>query len=108
MSRNDDLPVYSDLAADPLLRPMVELFVHEMPARTAILRVNFETGNWDALRRAAHQMKGAAGSYGFDQLTPPSARLEEAATRVEPAEVIAQALEALLAQCNRVTADPAS
>ena len=51
MSIFDDLPLYSELAADPLLRPMVELFVHEMPARTAILRANFETGNWDALRR---------------------------------------------------------
>ncbi len=105
MSPADAAPFYSSLAADPILGEMVALFVDEMPARTACLKARFDAQDWDGLKRAAHQMKGAVGSYGFDQLTLYSAALEDAVVRRAPPEEIARALDELVRQCGRVTAD---
>lgn len=98
------LPLYSELASDPVLCEMVELFVEEMPERIARLREHFEAQDWDALRRFAHQLKGAAGSYGFPQLTGHAAQLEAALLQPSAADVIGQRYETLIAQCGRATA----
>ena len=86
MLQIDPGPMYSTLATDPILSEVVQLFVDEMPARTACLRAHFDVQDWDALKRAAHQMKGACGSYGFQDLTSFSALLEAAVGRREPRE----------------------
>ena len=98
--------LHSSLASDAVLSEMVELFVEEMPSRSGRLRELFEAADWDGLRRAAHQMKGSAGSYGFNQLTPFAADLELQVDHRVGVDVIRQALETLLAQCQRVTAAP--
>jgi HPt (histidine-containing phosphotransfer) domain-containing protein len=94
----------SSLANDEVLRELVELFVEEMPGRAARLHECFAAADWDGLRRAAHQMKGSSGSYGFDQLTPYAADLEMRLNQRAGTEEVADALEALLTQCGRVTA----
>jgi len=52
---------------------LVEMFVDEMPERIALLGEALASGDRESLERTAHQMKGSAGSYGFDQLTPYAA-----------------------------------
>ena len=58
----------------------------------------------EALQRAAHQLKGAAGSYGFDQLTPYALHLETLLKHGAEGSEIARALGQLAACCRRVTA----
>src|SRR5205823_3828760 len=84
---------------------LVTLFVEEMPERMTRFREYFHSGDWDGLRRAAHQMKGSAGSYGFEQLSPYAAELEAAAAKRTPLDEIAAALEAFLSHCARTTSD---
>ena len=50
-------------------------------------------GQWDQLGRTAHQFKGAAGSYGFHQLTPSAAGLEAALAAALPGADPARACE---------------
>lgn len=94
--------VYSDLAADPDLNELVEMFVQEMPDRINALETQARSGDWQQLTRTAHQIKGAAGSYGFKAITPYAARLEDAARRGCPEHEILAALGELLGLCRRV------
>jgi HPt (histidine-containing phosphotransfer) domain-containing protein len=96
--------LYSNLAADPDLGELVGLFVQEMPERIGDLETQARTRNWHVLARSAHQLKGAAGGYGFDQITPYAARLETAAQDAEQEEEILSALDELLALCRSVRA----
>jgi HPt (histidine-containing phosphotransfer) domain-containing protein len=96
--------IHSSLAADPQLSEMVEQFVAEMPSRVAWMQRHLEAQDWEALRRAAHQMKGAAGSYGFDRLTPHALRLETLLAGGASQEEVTAAFQELIAHCRRVTA----
>src|SRR5438477_9328627 len=106
LKEQETSPMYSSLATDPMFREMVELFVEEMPGRMARFRECFNARDWDALRRSAHQMKGSAGSYGFDQFTPFAAHLEGVLSRRPTVDEIAESLEALLAGCAAVSEEP--
>lgn len=95
-------PLYSSLASDPDLAELVELFVAEMPARCDLLQQLFAASNWSELKRAAHQLKGAAGGYGFDQLTPWAAQLEKILADGRDPQTIEAALAELLSRCRMV------
>lgn len=94
--------VYSSLAADPDLRELVEMFVREMPDRINTLETQMRSRDWQQLARTAHQLKGAAGSYGFEAITPYAARLESAARDARQEDRILAALDELLDLCRRM------
>ncbi|MCA9271399.1 MAG: Hpt domain-containing protein [Planctomycetales bacterium] len=96
--------IYSSLGADPDLGELVEMFVEEMPQRIATLESTFAEQDLAGLKRTAHQLKGACGSYGFSQLTPLAARLEAAVRDGESAEAIESALTELVGACRCVRA----
>jgi HPt (histidine-containing phosphotransfer) domain-containing protein len=93
--------IFSSLGADADLRDIVELFVDEMPARVAVLLDRLNTGDWEGLRQAAHQLKGAAGSYGFGPISPSAGRVESAIRNGEPEERIRQTVLDLVDLCGR-------
>ena len=93
---------YSTLACDPDLAEIVEMFVEEMPGRIRDLQQQFLCNDWDHLARLAHQLKGAAGSYGFDQITPYAARLERVVRNGQPMNEIRAAHDDLCEACARV------
>jgi histidine phosphotransfer protein HptB len=94
--------LYSSLASDPDLGEIVDLFVEEMPQRVEALTDTLARGDWSELRRYAHQMKGACGSYGFDQLTRPACRVEAACRDDQDEQLIREAVEELVALCQKV------
>ena len=93
--------VYSRLAEDPDLRDIVDMFVEEMPGRIATFLEQLKAGDWEALRHTAHQLKGAAGSYGFDIITPSAGKVEAAIRNSEPEARIREAVDELIDLCNR-------
>lgn len=99
--------IYSTLGADPDLSELVELFVAEMPGRLENLLSLYDSGNLVELRRTAHQIKGAAGSYGFHALTPAAARLEASLKADRPEDEIKQELDELAGLCARIRAGSA-
>jgi histidine phosphotransfer protein HptB len=94
--------VYSRLAGDADLRDIVDLFVAEMPGRIATLLEQFHSANWEDLRRTAHQLKGAAGSYGFDAISPCAGIVEAALRDGEPETQIRASVNELIGLCSRV------
>jgi HPt (histidine-containing phosphotransfer) domain-containing protein len=95
-------PVYSYLGDDPLLGELVDVFVQEMPERINALEFQARSRDWSQLRRTAHQLKGAAGSYGFAEITPFAARLEAAACDAGHEEAILAALHDLVDLSRRI------
>jgi len=97
-------PIYSTFGDDPDLGELVEMFVDEMPDRIGNLQAQYDAKNWEELGRAAHQMKGAAGSYGFNDLTPIAAQLEATVHGNEAEDKILADLNSLVDICSRIRA----
>ena len=95
-------PLYSNLGSDPLLAEIVDMFVDEIPDRVEKLLEQLSSGDLEGMRRTAHQLKGAAGSYGFEAISPSAAEVEDAIQAGEPEEAIRLSVEQLVELCNRV------
>lgn len=97
--------IYSRLGSDPDYADILNLFVEEMPARVAKLLRDLDEGNWDELQQTAHQLKGAAGSYGFELLSPSANRVELALRDNESEEQIRESVLELVNLCGRIRCD---
>lgn len=76
--RLQSTPVRSQFSDDPDFAELLEFFVEALPERREFLTSCHQSNDVDGLRVAAHQLKGAGGGYGFDQLSSLAAQLEEA------------------------------
>jgi HPt (histidine-containing phosphotransfer) domain-containing protein len=99
-------PIYSELCADPELQEIVADFVDELPRRVDAMRESFLAGSWDVLQTLAHQVKGAAGSYGFAPVTPIAGEIENGARNRAPEHEIERAITELQNLVSRLTAEP--
>ena len=52
------------------------------------MRENCGCGDWDAVRRAAHSLRGSASNFGAHELIAQCERIEEGAARGLAAETI--------------------
>ena len=67
---------FSELAREPDMAELVELFVQELPSRLAALQRAANAHDWPEVGRLAHQLKGASGSHGFPHLASAAASVE--------------------------------
>ncbi|MFI4874561.1 MAG: Hpt domain-containing protein [Blastopirellula sp. JB062] len=95
-------PLYSELGNDPDLAEIVEMFVEEMPDRIESMLQCVDQNDWTGLGRIAHQLKGAAGSYGFGQITPYAAQLEHDCRQDASEKEIVAAFRDLAGMCRRI------
>jgi HPt (histidine-containing phosphotransfer) domain-containing protein len=72
----DSNPVRSEFADDPDMADIVALFVSELPKRIASMQEALCSGDIPQLRILAHQLKGAAGGYGFPKLGEAAALID--------------------------------
>jgi len=100
--------IYSSLGDDPDFCELVEMYVAEMPERIERFKQLFDQGEYYELNRFAHQLKGSAGGYGFDEITPVAARVEHAATDEPDLAELEAALNELLDLCGRVRSNVAA
>ncbi|MCW5765698.1 MAG: Hpt domain-containing protein [Phycisphaeraceae bacterium] len=104
-------PILSTHSSDPEMGDLIRVFVAEMPAKVERLRDCWSEQRFDELRRIAHQLKGASGGYGFEQVGDSAARVEHAIEALSSgrAETTLQQLraqvDALIALCGRVRAE---
>ena len=96
-------PLFSSLADDPDLQDLLEEFVARLPGRAEEMRIAFEGGDRDRLKTLAHQLKGAAGSYGFSPITDVCRDLEESVRDGGDEDTIREALGAVVDLCERAT-----
>lgn len=78
---------------------MIGIFLQRLPATINNIRNAFDKSDWQQLSVSSHQLKGAAGGYGYPDLTRVCSKLEGAVTAAVPeAEkvgAIVQELESL-------------
>jgi HPt (histidine-containing phosphotransfer) domain-containing protein len=60
--------------------------------------------NWQEVRRLAHQLRGAGGSYGFPLLTTGAAQVEDIAREQTSIKDLRTALDQLTAISERLRA----
>jgi HPt (histidine-containing phosphotransfer) domain-containing protein len=94
-------PVYSEFAQDPDYRELLELFVGSMAEKRRDFEQCFQGGQTAQLRTLAHQLKGAAGGYGYGGLSLVAKQLESACQSGD-LQQIGPALQELLAYLDRV------
>lgn len=98
-----DGPLTSCYANDPEMREIITLFVAEIPERRRELTDAWTGGDLSRVRTLAHQIKGAAGGYGFPDISVAAARLETAASNATGDGLAASApYDALMALLARV------
>jgi HPt (histidine-containing phosphotransfer) domain-containing protein len=73
----DDTAIRSEFADDPDMGAIVHLFVTELPQRIAAVQAALSANEWERLRTLAHQLKGAAGGYGFPQLGAAAGTIDQ-------------------------------
>ncbi|MFH1731790.1 MAG: response regulator, partial [Planctomycetota bacterium] len=96
----DDV-VRSEFADDPDLTDVIGLFVSGLAGHVESMRNALNARRFDELRREAHQLKGAGGSYGYPDLTD-AARVLEMTARNRDAASGRVALDRLAALCKAV------
>ncbi|WP_411282209.1 ATP-binding protein [Gemmatimonas sp.] len=98
--------LYSDLRDDPDFTELVDAFVAGLAAKVARIEHAFSTGELVDLARLAHQLKGAAGGYGYPSISDAARHVEQyARARVtadgtfDPGMDLSDAVALLLDQC---------
>ena len=84
---------------------IVTQFVAGLSERVARMEEAMRAADFDALRVAAHQLKGSGGGYGYPILTERATQLEKYA-RNHALDQCADALAELQEICRRVVVDP--
>jgi HPt (histidine-containing phosphotransfer) domain-containing protein len=69
-------PLRSEFHDDPDMRGIVMEFLQQIPTRIAQLDSLVAEGNQSEFRRIIHQMKGAGGGYGFQEISNTAAQIE--------------------------------
>jgi CheY-like chemotaxis protein/HPt (histidine-containing phosphotransfer) domain-containing protein len=103
-------PVVSELAADPDMADILVGFVKILATRAAQLQGALAQGDRVTMKRIAHQLKGAAGGYGFPSITEQAKAVEAALAAPEPGSALKVAVDELCALClrSRATDESAS
>jgi HPt (histidine-containing phosphotransfer) domain-containing protein len=86
------------------MKEILHQFVRDLPERSsAILRAS-QASDVETLKRLAHQLRGAAGGYGFPRITEAAAAVERAIVLGAEAPSLQRHVEELASLCRRARA----
>jgi PAS domain S-box-containing protein len=86
------------LLSKPATAKLVETFANRLPERCAAIRAAADAVDEALIKRLAHQLKGAAGGYGFSSVTDAAASLEK--TLISDAAALDTAVRTLIDACD--------
>lgn len=96
----------SELASDPELAELAYAFASLLPDRVTAIEDVMRAGDVEAAARLLHQLKGAAGSYGFPIVSELARRVEASmATDAAECQRLLQRMHAYANAARRSTAD---
>lgn len=91
----------SQLAHDPEMAELLDLFLRELPHRINAVSHAWEAGELATLKRLAHQLKGSCAGYGFPTIGAAAASVETDLAGGAPLEKVAGDVRELVALCRR-------
>jgi len=77
------------VTVDAQIAALVPRFLANRSADVGKIRAALAGGDFEAIRVAAHGMKGAGGGYGFPEISRLGAAMEEGARQCEAAAITA-------------------
>ena len=86
----------SNLEHEPSIHKLLSKFIARLPERVNSLFAMMDEKNLENLRQTIHQLKGAAGGYGFPQLTELASRAEQRIRDGNAFEEIRQEVNSLI------------
>jgi HPt (histidine-containing phosphotransfer) domain-containing protein len=100
-------PLISQFSDDADMGELIEFFINELTRRTGEMERALAEGRLSDLGRIAHQIKGAAGGYGFPAISQCADELEQA-IRAAPdgraeTEGVRRRVAALTTLCQRAS-----
>lgn len=90
----------SDFADDPDMAEIIEMFIDGLSDRIESITTAFEDRNFTTVSGIAHQLKGAAGGYGYPSLSELAFEVEQLAKQNADDAQIEEALDLLIGQCR--------
>ncbi len=99
-----DAPLDSEFANDSDMVEIIEQFVAGLASRSDELLEAARKNEREAVRRLAHQLKGAAGGFGFPSITAAAALVEELARDPQQGSLDGEAVKQLTTLCRRARA----
>jgi signal transduction histidine kinase/CheY-like chemotaxis protein/HPt (histidine-containing phosphotransfer) domain-containing protein len=97
-----DAPLVSLLANDPDIRDLLGDFVGVLPGKVNDLNDRLARRDMAGLRDVAHQIKGAAGGYGFPAISASAGQLETQVQSGVPRDTLERSVSALVSLIRRV------
>lgn len=96
-------PLLSEFASDPDMQELVAMFVDDLPERVSALEraIEQEEAGLEDLIRLAHQLKGAAGGYGFMPITDAAREVESLARAGGEVDALRVEVDQLVDLCRR-------
>lgn len=101
-SPRDSTPIYSSMESDPDLLDLIVMYVEDARDFMEQLTTAFNQKAWNDLASIAHQVKGSAGSHGFQQVTEAAKQLERSCIEIRLPDQIEQELHVLLNLLGRL------
>ncbi len=90
----------SELADDPDMADVVREFVTALADRVLVIERTYAARDWPALSAVCHQLKGAAGGYGYPSISQAARDAEQASRADGDRASIEQAVSKLTACCR--------
>ena len=106
MLENGNHRIHSSLASDVDFADLVQEFVCELPSHQKAIRDFMAGGDLEGVRRIIHQLRGACGGYGFQQLTNAAGEMEDKLRAGATLANVTPLLMDFTSSLSRVTADP--
>lgn len=100
---NDNSPIISELANDPDLSVVADMFVERLSEAVNQIKSAFEDSQIDTLKSLVHEVKGAGGSAGYPILTE-KARFLEGLIKENKIDNLKDTIDDFIGLCNRVQA----
>jgi CheY-like chemotaxis protein/HPt (histidine-containing phosphotransfer) domain-containing protein/anti-sigma regulatory factor (Ser/Thr protein kinase) len=94
--------IKSSMGDYPGMKKIITEFVEGLPAEVRKMTDFLHRNQLDALRRVAHQLRGASGGYGFDAVTEPATKIEEAIKRSASLQTITDHVNSLIHILRRI------
>ncbi|MCE3014549.1 MAG: Hpt domain-containing protein [Pirellula sp.] len=98
-------PIRSTLTGDSDFKQILVEFISKVPKRLESIRKAMNESDTKNFCTLIHQLKGACGSYGFQELTPLASQLEAELRSGASLQSPLSALEIFIELCMRMTAE---
>lgn len=98
----DDSPIYSQLGDnDPEIQSLLLRFIQGLPEMVSRIGQLYQQQDWSGFRQRIHDLKGAAGNFGFPMLSKLAEDIETALKQVDY-QTLANLYDILEQQATRI------